>query len=217
MVHALVIFLITSLISFIGSIELGPVNLVIIKEVLQGKWRAALVIGFGICVPQLFYSFIALYAAAWFLTHETLLKILEWSIVPILLAFGIYNFLKKVSKNTDDLSEKQSKAQSGSSFMKGFLISTMNPQVLPFWLAVLVMLNGYVFFRISTVGEELAFVLGAGFGELVILSLIIWLTNKYKEFLLRKMKKWNLNKVFGGLFILLAVIQTIKLFIHPKK
>lgn len=211
MFHAILIFLITSLISFAGSFQLGPVNLVIIRDVLEGRSRAAFVIAFGITIPEFIYSFIALFAAAWFLAHPFLLEILEWSIVPLLVGLAIFNFFKKPSVEKEEVKAR------GSDFMKGFLISAMNPQMLPFWLTILVMLNGYEFFRINSVAEKAAFIFGTGFGEFAVISLIIWLTNKHREFLLRKMKKWNLNKIFGGLFFALAIFQSVKLLFHPKK
>ncbi|HET6992369.1 MAG TPA: LysE family transporter [Bacteroidia bacterium] len=211
MFHPILIFLVTSLISFMGSVQLGPVNLVIIREVLDGNWRGAFLNAFGICIPEFVYSFFALFAARWFLVHPTLLQILEWSIVPLLFGLGIYNLRKKPGTGGPDIKAK------GSDFMQGFLISALNPQMLPFWLTILVMLSGYDFFTITTAYEKLAFVLGTGFGEFVVISLIIWLTHRHREYLLSKMRKWNLNKVFGGLFFLLAIFQSVKLLIHPGK
>jgi threonine/homoserine/homoserine lactone efflux protein len=211
MFHALLIFLITALISFLGSVQLGPVNLVIIREVLDGNRRGAFFVAFGICIPEFIYSFFALFAARWFLLHPALLQILEWSIVPLLFGLGIYNLTKRSGTNGPEVKKKS------SDFMQGFLISTLNPQMLPFWLTILVMLSTYTFFVITTVYEKTAFVLGTGFGEFAVITLIIWLTHRHREYLLNKMKKWNLNKLFGGLFFALAIFQSVKLLIHLKK
>lgn len=211
MAHAISIFFITSLISFAGSVQLGPVNLAIMQEVLNGRRRAGLLIGAGVCLPEFIYSSFALFASAWLLKRHAVLVTLEWSIVPVMIALGILNMMRK--KKQEEISTR-GKAMD---FFKGFILSSLNPQLLPFWLAILVMLNGYPFFSIVSIPEKTAFVIGTGAGEFGLISLVVWLTARHREFLLDKMKSWNLNKVFGWLFIALAAVQTIKLLIHPSK
>jgi threonine/homoserine/homoserine lactone efflux protein len=136
---------------------------------------------------------------------------LEWAIVPVMIGLGILNMLKK--KKQEEISEKGK----ATDFFKGFILSALNPQMLPFWLTILVMLNGYNFFTITNLGDKICFVFGTGAGEFALISIVVWLTARHREFLLNKMKKWNLNKVFGWFFIVLAVVQTIKLLVHPPK
>ncbi len=219
MVHIISIFLITSLISFCGSIQLGPVNLVIMKEVLEGKRRTGLLIGAGVCIPEFIYSFFALYAAAWLIPRHSVLIVLEWSIVPVMLGLGIFSIFRKKKEEKVPLDENSIAAAKQNpgmrkSLVKGIFLSALNPQLLPFWLAILVMLNGYPFFNIETFPHRIAFVLGTGAGEFVLVMLVVWLTAKHREFLLKKMKKWNLNKVFGWLFISLALFQSVKLILQ---
>ena len=211
MAHAISIFLITALISFAGSVQLGPVNLAIMQEVLNGRRRAGLLIGAGVCLPEFIYSSFALFASAWLLKRHTVLVTLEWSIVPVMIGLGILNMMRK--KKQEEISAR-GKAMD---FIKGFILSALNPQLLPFWLAILIMLNGYPFFSIVTVPEKMAFIIGTGAGEFGLISLVVWLTALHREFLLDKMKSRNLNKVFGWLFIALAVVQTIKLLVHSSK
>jgi threonine/homoserine/homoserine lactone efflux protein len=215
MFHIISIFLITSLISFCGSIQLGPVNLVIMKEVLEGKRKSGLLIGAGVCIPEFIYSFFALYAASWLIPRHQLLLTLEWAIVPVMLGLGIFSLFKKKKEEEIPSEENEKdeikKVSTSRNLAKGIFLSALNPQLLPFWLAILVMLNGYPFFNIETLAHRLAFVLGTGAGEFVLIMLVVWLTARHREFLLRKMKKWNLNKVFGSLFIALALFQSLKL------
>jgi len=212
MTHLLSILFITALISFVGSVQLGPVNLAIMKAVLEGRSKAAVIIAVGVCFPEFIYSTFALFASAWLLQRHELLMILEWSIVPLLVGIGIYNLIKKTVPDDD-----KTAVQKAEDFAKGFLLSLFNPQLLPFWLTILVMLNGYNFFAISTVGDKIAFIVGTGLGEFILLVSVIWVTRKFRDYLLRKMQKWNLNRVFGWLFILLAAVQSLKLILHLTK
>jgi threonine/homoserine/homoserine lactone efflux protein len=211
MIHSILIFLITAFISFMGSVQLGPVNLAIMQDVLNGRKKAGLIIGAGVCLPEFIYSAFALFASAWLLKRHTLLVTLEWAIVPVMIGLGILNMFKK--KKQEEISEKGK----STDFFKGFILSALNPQLLPFWLAILVMLNGYEFFRITTIADKLCFVAGTGAGEFGLISLVVWLTARHREFLLSKLHKWNLNKVFGWFFIVLALVQALKLLIRPVK
>ncbi|CAN5862931.1 hypothetical protein BH11BAC7_BH11BAC7_21620 [soil metagenome] len=220
MLHIISVFFITSLISFCGSIQLGPVNLVIMKEVLEGKRSTGLLIGAGVCIPEFIYSFFALYAATWLIPRHQLLITLEWTIVPVMLGLGLFSIFKKKKEATIPLEETAvaSVAPNSSTskhLAKGIVLSALNPQLLPFWLAILVMLNGYPFFNIETFAHRIAFVIGTGVGEFVLIMLVVWLTSKHRDYLMKKMKKWNLNKVFGWLFISLALFQSLKLILHP--
>ena len=211
MIHAVAIFFITSLISFAGSVQLGPVNLAIMQEVLNGRRRTGLLIGAGVCLPEFIYASFALLASAWLLKRHTVLISLEWSIVPVMAGLGILNMRRK--KKQEEISARGKTMD----FVKGFILSSLNPQLLPFWLAILIMLNGYKFFTITTIADKICFVAGTGAGEFGLISLVVWLTARHRGFLLDKMKNRNLNKVFGWLFILLAAVQAIKLLVHPPK
>lgn len=213
MLHHLSIFFITAAISFAGSIQLGPVNLAIMKTVLEGRSKAALWTGAGVCLPEFIYSAFALFASAWLMERKLLLEILEWGVVPLLLGLGIFNLLKKKQKTMDD----STPGQKAADFLRGMLLSFLNPQLLPFWLMILVMLNGYAFFRIDTLGDKIAFIIGTGAGEFVLIALVVYFTRRFREYLLNKMKNWNINRVFGWLFIVLAVAQSVKLIFQVKK
>jgi threonine/homoserine/homoserine lactone efflux protein len=210
MLHTLSIFFFTAAISFVGSVQLGPVNLAVMKTVLEGRPRAALWIGAGVCIPEFIYSLIALLASAWLLKRETLLTVLEWGVVPLLVGMGLLNILKKKKPDHDDIKP----AEKAADFGRGIIISFLNPQLLPFWLTILVMLNGYDFFRITTVADRIAFVAGTGFGEFVLILLVVWITGKFRTFLLDKLKRWDLDKLFGWLFIVLALAQSGKLLLR---
>ncbi|MBI3510391.1 MAG: LysE family transporter [Bacteroidetes bacterium] len=213
MFHSLSIFLFTAAISFAGSIQLGPVNLAVMQAVLEGRKKAALLIGTGVCIPEFIYSSFALFASAWLLERETLLRILEWGVVPVLLAMGIFNFIKKKDRVGDD----ETANQKATDFLKGMTLSFLNPQLLPFWLMILVMLNGYDFFRIINTADKICFIAGTGCGEFILISFVVWITHRFRHFFLNKFKKWSLDKIFGTLFILLALVQTIKLLILKRK
>lgn len=211
MIHLLTVFFLTAAISFVGSIQLGPVNLAVMQAVLEERKKSALLIGMGVCIPEFIYSCFALFASSWLTQRENLLLAMEWSIVPLLAGIGIFTFFRKQKPVEENAAEK------ANSFFKGFFLSVLNPQLLPFWLMILVMLNGSWFFNISNTGDKIAFISGTGCGEFLLIVFVVWITTLMKEFLMNKIKSWNLNKIFGSLFIVLALFQTVKLLWHFRK
>lgn len=210
MLHIIVVFIATAAISFAGSLQIGPLNLAAMHATLTRGSRAGRMIGFGGCIPEFIYSSLALVAAAWLQQHKQLVAVLEWSIVPLLAALGVMNLLKKKKKEE----HAENKIGHGIHFFKGFLISTLNPQMFPFWLSILIMLNGYAFFQVETIAEKTAFVLGTGAGEFVLILSVVAFTQRYRDFFMRKLDSWNINRVFGILFIALAAVQSAKLLLR---
>lgn len=199
------IFLITGFISFLGSIQLGAVNLAVIKTTLDKGLKSAIFIAIGGVIPEFIYSWIALNAAEMSFLKQ---KIdLQWLVVPIFVGIGIFNILRK---NRTNISPKPNKMNT-SEIMYGFLLALFNFQLLPFWLSIIIFFNTTNLMNQVSTASKLAFTIGAGIGAFSLLTLIAYLTNLNKDFFVSIIKKYNLNAIFGCLFIILAVVQIINL------
>lgn len=207
--HTALIFLVTTLISFAGSLQLGPVNLTVIHATMTRNRRAAMIIGLGGCIPELLYSIPALLASGWIKRNQQLLLIFEWAIVPVLLLLAAITFFRKQKEVV--FSEENNLKQHTADFFKGFFIASFNPQLFPYWVTILLLLNGYDFFHIVSVGDQIAFVLGTGLGAFILFAFWSWLAVKYRNFLMKFLGRWNLSHVFAGLYLVLAIYQAVKL------
>ncbi len=65
MEKSIFILLTTAAISFVGSIQVGPVNLTVIQTVLQRRLKDGILVALGGCVPELFYAAAAVWAGMW--------------------------------------------------------------------------------------------------------------------------------------------------------
>lgn len=208
MEKSLVIFLVTAAISFVGSLQLGPVNLTVIQSVLQRNISTGLWTALGGCLPEMIYAAAAVWAGMWLEQHQEVWTLLEWSSVPLLLSIGIVIF------STPNRSIKLENTQlQPFSFVKGLTIGLLNPQLFPYWLVVLVQFGMYRGLSVQTLSEQIAFVAGTAVGALGLLVGVAYLTSHFREKLLDKLGKFNINRVLGALFFVLAVAQLLKLYL----
>lgn len=206
---SLLIFIVTSAISFAGSVQLGPVNLMVIQSVLRRNLKAGLWVAVGGSLPEMIYAAAAIWAGMWLKTHQTVWAILEWSAVPVLLGIGIITFFTPNSPT-----ESSKVTNNSSSLAKGFFIGLLNPQLFPYWLVVLLQLSNYDILRVQTTADCIAFISGTAVGAFFLLIGVAFLSFCYREKMLEQVKRWNINRFLGILFILLAVGQFLKLWIE---
>ena len=200
------IFLITGFISFLGSIQLGAVNLAVIKTTLDKGLKSAIFIAIGGVLPEFIYSWIALNAAEMSFLKQKI-DLLQWLVVPVFIGIGIFNILRK---NQTNVSLKPNK-RNANEIMYGFLLALFNFQLLPFWLSIILFFNSIHLMNQVSAFSTFAFTMGAGIGAFSLLTLIAYLTNRNKDFFVSLTKRYNLNAIFGCLFITLAVVQIINL------
>lgn len=204
-----VIFLATAAISFVGSLQLGPVNLIVIQSVLKRNLQAGLWIALGGCLPEMIYATAAVGAGMWLEQNPGSWNVLEWSAVPFLLGIGVFIFFTPNRPFTLKNGQNQS-----FSFLKGLTLGLLNPQLFPYWLIMLVQFGMYDALRVQTRPEQIAFVLGTAVGALGLLIGVAYLTSHFRESLLVRLGKVNFNRFLGALFVLLAVGQLLKLYLN---
>jgi len=190
-------------ISFWGSLQLGPVNVCVIQTALAHGKRQALMVATGGALPEIIYASLAVWGAGFIDKYPQLLNIFGWLVIVILLVLGIYYFFKPYH-------EKQINPSAGAGFLKGFSLAMFNPQLFPFWLAVLVYMKNLVDFKSNyLLSPYVFFVLGTAVGAWLLLFLFANLAISYKK-KLNKLLKSNLNKIVGVLFIVLAMIELVR-------
>ncbi|MFM9943907.1 MAG: LysE family translocator [Bacteroidia bacterium] len=196
-------FLLAAAISFWGSLQLGPVNVCVIQTALAHGKRQALIVATGGALPEIIYASLAVWGASIIEKHPTIMTVFGWLVVVLLLALGIYYFLKPYHK-------QEIKPSAGAGFAKGFMLAIFNPQLFPFWLGVLVYMKGFIHFGNGLFSAPyLTFVLGTAVGAWLLLFTFTKLAIAYKE-KLNSILKHNLNKIVGSLFIILALVELVR-------
>jgi len=205
-----ILFFTAMLISFLGQLPFGNMNLTATQLSVQESFKKAWMYGIGIALVEIIYLRIALTGMDWVLQNKLLFKILGWLTVVVFLVLGVLSFV---------LARKQSAEKKGlllnnnmNRFWLGVSISAINPAQIPFWfiwatylLDNKVLVPGFLNYNLFTAG--------AGLGTLAGLGIYIHGGN----WVITKMKTSNktLNVVMGIIFIVTACIQLYKMIYDP--
>lgn len=126
---------------FVLSIMIGPVFFVLMQTSIRKGIRAALVLDLGVLISDVVYIGIAyvFFTEITALTEgsgEHWMKIIGG---VLFLAYGIYNFMKKVDPSELEVGSKMGSAKGDYKILilKGFLLNLANPAVVFYWLTVM--------------------------------------------------------------------------------
>lgn len=203
----LLLFLLITGISFAGSLQLGPVNLTVIQYTLNRSYKSGLWVAIGGSLPEVLYAWLAVFGVSFIDEDWMLFYYLELAVIPVLLGMGLYNIfskpkpIKTVAKTNLD----------GKALSVGFAMGMGNPQLLPFWAAILFGLETNKYYDFTGFYERLAVIAGAAFGAFLLLICIAKITDKKRDKII-SLQKYNANKIIGFIFIILAIIATINFY-----
>ncbi|HQZ50177.1 MAG: LysE family transporter [Chitinophagaceae bacterium] len=124
------IFFVGMMVSFLGSLPLGTLNIAAMQISITDGVMAAILFSAGSLLAEIIYVRISLVAMDWIRKQEKILKVLEWITLVIVLALAVASFYAashpSVSKNAI-LDSPMPK------FILGFVMSALNPVQIPFW------------------------------------------------------------------------------------
>src|SRR5690606_18311181 len=86
------IFFTGMLVSFLGSLPLGTVNILAMKISVEETVWAAMLFSFGSLLVEIIYVRLSLVAMDWVRKQEKIFRILEWVTLGIVLALAIASF-----------------------------------------------------------------------------------------------------------------------------
>lgn len=195
------------LLSFIGSLPLGIINMTVADTTIHRGMKAGVWVAIGASLVELIQSFIAI-KFTWLFVDNSDLEF--WMGIIALLVFWVlgiyYFFFAKASKSEVNI---QNDGKKMPDFFRGILVSSMNVLVIPYW----VFYGGYLSSQGWLVLENeviLVFVIGVMLGTFVLLLLYAKLgqliTNRATQ-----LTKF-VNKFIGVIFMLFGIYQIWKLW-----
>jgi threonine/homoserine/homoserine lactone efflux protein len=199
-------FFLATLISFIGSLQPGLLNMGVLYTGYHRSKTAAIKMAIGGVVPELIYSSIAIFLYLKAAEYTYLKDGLSLLFIPLLFLAGIYLFSKRPK-------EEALHSLKSNDFKNGFMIGLVNPLLVPFWLIWVqqVVQRGYV--KLENLGTKIAFVLGTAVGALLLLLMVAFFTVRYKD-QLEKTLKGKINKLLGIICIILAFVELVRLLMR---
>ena len=203
----MLIFLCTMIISFMGSLQPGPLNMSVVQLSLHDNPKGALKMNVGGCIPEFIYSLLAAEGLVIFQYYPWLLTYLQWGVVPLLLILAYFTWISKPQTHAEDLGKTPSKAH----FWKGLMLSIFNPQLLPFWMIVLINYQTFSWLKVQTYPHKIAFAVGASVGAFLLNYFYSQLALKYKDQIFAKIQQETVQKWMAYIFIIMAIAQGGKL------
>lgn len=200
------IFFTGMIISFLGSLPLGTMNVAAMQIAITDGYRHALWFAAGILLVEIVYVRISLVAMDKIRKHQKILKALEWVTLFIVVALAVSSFVAAAKNNAHTKNILLSNAM--PRFVLGLFMSAVNPVQIPFWFGWSTVLftkkillprkDNYNFY-----------ILGIGFGTFLATCVFIF-GGKYI------VEKLNANEntlhlVIGGIFTVTAIIQIWKM------
>jgi threonine/homoserine/homoserine lactone efflux protein len=203
------IFFVGMVISFIGSLPLGTLNIAAMQISITDGYIPALWFSTGSLLTEIIYVRISLVAMDKIRKQERILKMLEWLTLLIVTALAISSFVAAAKNNPGAKNIILSNTM--HRFFLGFIMSAINPVQIPFWFGwstvlftkkILLPKNNYYNTYILGIG------LGTLFGNCIFIfggQLMVDKLNTNQNIL---------NWVIGGIFAVTALIQLWKILRH---
>ncbi len=173
----MLVFLVAFIVSYLGSIPPGTINISTMQLSIQGKRRAAVFLSLAASLVEFVYAGITvrfqlfLSESEWFTDHFYVI-----TAVPMLI-LGVANLW--TSSNTKSFLTRV-KASGRSGFKRGLVLGLLNPLTLPYWLTVtaylqthnLISLEGSLFWY---------YLIGISVGTFLLMISIIMLGRKFSN------------------------------------
>lgn len=205
-------FLLGFLISVMGALPLGYINVISLQILLeQGTWANISFVS-GIIFIEFFVLKAVSFGANWLVEQKKLLRFIDFFTVVFFTVIAIY-FLNNMGNNKNFSLSQIQLAQ--FPFILGLLLNSLNFIQWPYWSGIYIYL-----FRTKKLdprcNDNSIFIMGAMIGTLI--GMLIF-ANTGKYFLIENKIETNkfLNPFFATLFMALAIGQTAKIYWKIKK
>lgn len=198
------IFAMGLMISFLGTLPLGTLNISAMQISVTDGIRPALYFVTGALIIEMIYVRVSLVAMHWVLRNKRLFRWLEWGSILIILALSVSSFVAAA----DPVVKKNVLLSSGiHRFWLGILMSALNPVQIPFWFgwSTVLFTKNVLQHRNNHFN---IYILGIGVGSLIGNLVFIFGGRFIVEVLNTNQKV--LHWIIGTIFLITAVILAVK-------
>ena len=193
------------LISFLGSLPLGTLNVAAMQISISDSVMQAMQFSFGSLLAEMIYVRLSLVAMDWVRKRQIFFRLLEWitlAIVLILAGSSFYGAMSPTVKDNVVLSSALPK------ILLGFSMSAVSPAQIPFWFGwSTVLLTKKILLPVNN--HYNFYIVGIGFGTLLGNCVFIFggriVAGKIQN------SHQVMNWVIGSIFLVTAIIQIWKM------
>lgn len=200
------IFFTGMIISFLGSLPLGTMNVAAMQIAITDGYTEALWFAMGILIVEIIYVRISLVAMDKIRKHEKILKALEWVTLIIVVALAVSSFVAAAKNNAHTKNILLSNAM--PRFVLGLVMSAVNPVQIPFWFGWSTVLFTKKIL-LPRNDHYNVYILGIGLGTFLATCVFIF-GGKY---IVEKLNtnQHTLHLIIGVIFTVTSIIQVVKM------
>jgi threonine/homoserine/homoserine lactone efflux protein len=192
-------FLAGAVVSFLGSIPVGILNITIVHIALQKGLKPAFYFALSCALVELGYSYIAILLMKAVFNWQEQEIIFHIVSIMVLMGAGVYYLRKKPSQRKE---QNMAKA-----FYQGLILSIINVVAIPFWLVYTTLLTTHAWVKLETGISIAGYILGISLGTLLsLLSFALFSHKINQRFMLEGV---IVNRIIGLVLIATSVAQTI--------
>jgi len=197
------------MVSFLGSLPLGTLNVAAMQISVQENIKNAILFSLGSLSVEMIYVRISLVGINWVRKQKKIFRWMEWIALAIVVALAIGSFA--AAMETHHGAKNVMLHNDINRFLLGVMLSAISPMQIPFWFGwstvlftknILLPKNSYYNIYIIGIG------LGTLLGNCVFIFGGKWIVQKLNG------NQSLMNWIIGGIFAATAVIFLIKILMH---
>jgi threonine/homoserine/homoserine lactone efflux protein len=196
------------MVSFLGSLPLGTLNVAAMQISVQESVHNAILFSLGSLTVEMIYVRISLVGINWVRRQKKLFRYMEWITVAIVLALAIGSFAAAMKPHA---AKNVVLNNNINRYALGAMLSAINPVQIPFWFGW-----STVLFTKNILAPKNSFynlyIVGIGIGTLLGNFVFIF-GGKWIVTMLNGNQNL-LNWIIGGIFTVTAIIFLIKILLH---
>jgi threonine/homoserine/homoserine lactone efflux protein len=198
-----------ALISFLGSLPLGVLNVTATQLTVENSVYTAFTFAAGAMIVELTYVFFTLRAMGWVSKRIKLFRLFEWITTALILALA-FNSLNS-ALNMQKISSIVP-AEASHAFFSGMLLSALNPLHIIFWFGWSTILIEKKILHTDK-SDYNFYTIGIGFGTIAGFAIFIYGGSYIIHQLL--FNQTLINWIIGIILLITAVVQVYKIRKRP--
>lgn len=196
------------MVSFLGSLPLGTLNVAAMQISVQENIRNAIFFSLGSLLVEMIYVRVSLFGINWVRKQKKIFRWMEWITLAIVVALAIGSFVAAMQAHHG---KNVMLNNNINRFLLGVILSAISPMQIPFWFGwstvlftknILLPKNSYYNVYIVGIG------LGTLLGNFVFIFGGKWIVEKLNG------NQSLMNWIIGGIFAVTAVVFLIKILLH---
>jgi threonine/homoserine/homoserine lactone efflux protein len=199
------IFITGLIISFLGTLPLGTLNIAAMQISVTDGIRPAIYFAIGALLVEIIYVRVSLVAMDWVRRQQTLFHWLEWFTVLIVAALAFSSFLAAADP---DIKKNVLLSDTFHRFWLGVVMSAVNPMQIPFWFGWSTVLITKKILQPSNKSYNI-YIVGIGVGTFIGNLVFIFGGRLIVDRL--NNNQHVLHYIIGSIFAITAIIMLVRL------